>query len=603
MWIDEAPSIVHVLRRRADEHGGLPAYTFLDGESEAARVTYAELDRRVRSLAAALQAAATPGERALLLYPPTLDYLVAFWACLYAGIVAVPAYPPEPHRRDQGIARLRTLAASARPALVMTTGELGASLAALGERAPELMAVRIFATDAAAADVGAANEWRERLPPRDGLAFLQYSSGSTAEPKGVMLSHGNLVHNERMIRDAFGHDAGTTVVSWLPLYHDMGLIGNALQPIFVGGHSILMSPLAFLKRPLRWLQAISKYRATTSGAPNFGYDLALAKSSPEAIETLDLRAWSVAYCGSEPIRARTVAAFAARFAPAGFRAEAFYPCYGLAEATLLVTGGTRLQAPIVRRFDARALEHGLATRAEADGGVALVGCGRAHLDEEVAIVDPETRQRLPPGRVGEIWVRGPNVANGYWSNAAATAAGFGATPSPAPGGGDDDASSGAHGRAYLRTGDLGFEEGGTAMGEDRQLFIAGRIKDVIILAGRNHHPQDIEQTVEACHPVLRASSSAALSVEDAEQREQLGIAAEVEKDGDSASVVLAIRRAVNERHGIAVAQVALLRRGALPKTSSGKVRRGACRQALAAGSLEALHTWRAPTLADGEPTA
>jgi len=429
---------------------------------------------------------------------------------------------------------------------------------------------------AAASDAG---DWQPRPPRAGDLAFLQYTSGSTSTPRGVALTHANLIHNERMIRDAFGHTPDLVGVGWLPLYHDMGLLGNVLQPLFMGGHCVLMSPLAFLRRPVRWLRAITRYRATTSGAPNFGYDLCL-RIKPESLEGIDLSSWAVAYCGAEPVRASTLERFARLLAGHGFRRSALYPCYGLAEASLLVSGGTPGRPPVVQTFDKPALDRHAVAPADATAGdaVALVGCGHGHGGEEIAIVDPERRVRCAPDQVGEIWVRGANVAGGYWGRPEESAATF--EGRIADGHADADGTGGGR---YLRTGDLGFVR-------DGQLFVTGRLKDMIIIAGRNLYPQDIERAVEECHERMHPGGVAAFPI-DVDDQEQLAVVAEVEPGGDAhdlRAIATAARRAVLGLHGVAVHTLALVKRGTIPKTSSGKTQRRACRQRLVTGALDPL---------------
>ena len=541
-----------LLRERAAAEPSRPLYTFLrDGEEEAGVLTVGELDRRARGIAAALGTTSAPGDRALLLFPAGLDFIAAFFGCLYAGVIAVPAYPPHP-RRDNP--RLASIARSARPRAVLTTGDLLASTAALGARMPELAAARWLAADELPGIDPGPDAPELALGPET-PAFLQYTSGSTAAPKGVIVTHGNLLANEEMIREAFGQDRASVVVGWLPLYHDMGLIGNVLQPLCSGGSCVLMAPVAFLQRPRRWLEAIGRYRATTSGGPNFAYELSVQKIGPEDREGLDLSTWRLAYNGAEPVRAETLDRFAEAFAPCGFARRAFYPCYGLAEATLFVAGPRRGK-------EAR-------TRPAVDGGPGarpLVGCGAAWGGQRIAVVDPETSRELPPGRVGEIWVAGPSVAAGYWELPEESAATFGA------------ALAGDPERCYLRTGDLGFAA-------DGELYVTGRLKDLIILRGRNHYPQDLELTAERSHPALRPGCGAAFSV-DVDGEERLVVVHEVDRRAaDPEAIVEAVRRAVAGEHEVSIHEVVLLRPGGVPKTSSGKIQRRACRAALAAGEL------------------
>ncbi|HEV7509092.1 MAG TPA: non-ribosomal peptide synthase/polyketide synthase [Thermoanaerobaculia bacterium] len=558
-----------MLRARAEERPNQVAFTFLaDGQTEAGRLTYAELDARAVAVAAALREAVAPGDRALLLFPPGLDFIVAFFGCLYAGVVAVPAYPPRPHDRSQ--ARLRSIARDAEPRVALTTSATLSGLAGLTAVAPELAAVRWIATDALASSLPGT-----QLPEPDpeSIAFLQYTSGSTAEPKGVEVTHANLLHNERMIGAAFEQDERSVVVGWLPLYHDMGLIGTVLQPLHAGGRCVLMSPVAFLQRPMRWLEAINRYRGTTSGGPNFAYELCVRKATPEALAGLDLTSWRVAFNGAEPVRAETLERFAETFAPTGFRPEAFYPCYGLAEATLFVAGGLSGRRPRVARVEPAALERNdvVVVAPEVPDARSLVSSGRPWMGQRIVVADPETGVACPPGRVGEIWIAGSSVAQGYWHNPEATARDFKAFLT---GPGSDG--------PFLRTGDLGFVA-------DGELYVTGRLKDLIILRGRNHYPQDLERTAESSHPDLRPGNAAAFAIETGGE-ERLVIALEVERrrrDGFE-EVAEAVRRAVAAEHEVMVWEVVLLRAGSLPKTSSGKVQRGLCRRQYLVGDLTVL---------------
>jgi len=552
-----------LVRRRADERGEAPLYTFLhEGEKEGAHLTAGELDRRARGIAAALSETCAPGDLALLLFPAGLDFIAAFFGCLYAGVIAVPAYPPHPRR---GNPRLAAIARSARPATVLTTAELLAATAQpVAAQIPELAPARWLAADALP-EIGPGPDEPELAFPPETPTFLQYTSGSTSTPKGVIVTHGNLLHNEGMIQQAFGQGPSSVVVGWLPLYHDMGLIGNVLQPLYSGGSCVLMPPVAFLQRPRRWLEAITRYRGTTSGGPNFAYELCVQKIAPAEREGLDLSTWEVAFNGAEPVRAETLDRFAEAFAPHGFRRAAFYPCYGLAEATLFVTGPRRGEAPAPRAFDAGALESHQAHEVDAgaEGARRLVGCGHAWSGQRLFIADPETGAELPEGEVGEIRVSGPSVAAGYWGLPEETRATFGSA-------GPDE--------RLLRTGDLGFLDGG-------ELFVTGRLKDLIILRGRNHYPQDIELTVERSHPALRPGCGASFSV-DVDGEERLVVLQELERRAPEPEVLFeAIRQGVAREHEVGVHEVVLLRIGGVLKTSSGKVQRRACRAAYLAGEL------------------
>jgi len=564
-------TLIDLLRWRAVHQPTQQSYTFLlDGEAAEAHLAYAEVDRQARAIGALLQDAGAAGERILLLYPPGLDYVAAFFGCLYAGAVAVPAYPPNPARLERTLPRLQAIVNDAQPLVALTTTPILSMVGLLSSMSPDFQNLRWLATDALPPTL--ADEWRDPAAQPSTLAFLQYTSGSTAAPKGVMLTHANLLHNSALIHRAFAHSTASQGVIWLPPYHDMGLIGGIIQPLYAGFPVTLMSPVDFLQRPLRWLQAISRYRATTSGGPNFAYDLCVRKITPEQRATLDLSSWTVAFNGAEPIRPETLERFAEAFAPCGFRAEAFYPCYGLAEATLIVSGGLAADQPMVRGFAGAALDehHVHAITAASPDARVLVGSGKVLADQQIVIADPAHGRVCAPGTVGEIWVRGPSVAQGYWQRTEQTEQTFHARLN----GGDG---------SFLRTGDLGF------LWED-ELFVTGRLKDLIIIRGRNHYPQDIELTVERSHPALRPGCGAAVAVEVAGD-ERLVIVQEVERQHrnvDLDVVAGAVRQAVAAAHEVHAYAVVLLKPGGIPKTSSGKVQRHACRSGYLAGTLETL---------------
>lgn len=568
------PDLVELLRHRATYQPDEIAFTFLvDGEDQQVHITNEELDRQARAIGGWLQSLGLEGERALLLYPPGLEFIAAFFGCLYAGVVAVPVYPP---RKNRSLQRIQAIAEDAQAKLALTTGAVMRRVEPLIDETPHLKQLRWLATCHVPRQME--DRWQKPAISRDTLAFLQYTSGSTGTPKGVMLNHGNLLHNSALIAYVFEHTRSGLGVFWLPSYHDMGLIGGILQPLFVGRPNILMSPLAFLQKPFRWLWAITRFRATTSGGPNFAYELCVEKIPPALRAQLDLSSWQVAFNGAEPVRAETIERFTEAFEPYGFRREAFFPCYGLAEATLIVTGGYAKEPPVIRWFEANALEHGRVIPAlpHSPGARPLVGCGQSLPDQRVIIVDPQTCQRLPDGHVGEIWVQGPSVAMGYWNRPEATAATFG--------GYLRDTNEGP----FLRTGDLGFLLNG-------ELFVTGRIKDVIILRGRNIYPQDIELTVQHAHPWLRPDAGAAFTVEQ-NGRERLVVVHEVERRarGHLEPVLQAIRRAVAEEHDLAVDAIVLIKPGTIPKTSSNKIQRHACRQGYLERTLAALAWWERP---------
>jgi len=571
-------TIIDLLRFRAATQPNQIAYRFLaDGEEERASLTYGELDRRARQIAAELQTISAVGQRALLLDSSELDFIIAFFGCLCAGVTAVPIYAPRLNKK--GNARVESVVADAQPSVVLTAGSGSPAI-----------------RDLVTASVGEHVKWIDTnaLPNRGDLwipsalsgtdtAFLQYTSGSTANPKGVMVSHANILHNEEMIQKAFGTGPGSTIVGWLPLYHDMGLIGTVLQPLFAGVPCILMSPVAFLQRPLRWLQAIARYQATTSGGPNFAYELCMRKIRPEDRSGLDLSSWRVAFNGAEPVRLETLNRFAAQFADCGFRREAFVPCYGLAEGTLFVSGGLEPNG-------VTAVHHGAnggptnGAKTSRQGEKMLVACGRPPAKQEVRILSPDSLQPCFNGQVGEIWIKGPSVAQGYWRKPKETEETFNAQiPGTAEG-------------PFLRTGDLGFLSNG-------HLFITGRLKDLLIIRGQNYYPQDIELTVEQSHPVLQPGSGAAFSVE-IEGEERLVVVQEVavtkgqetaickDRDNDNLDALIKlISRNIVAQHEQQPYGVVLIRKGTIPKTSSGKIQRHACKDAFLRKDLAVLREW------------
>ncbi|HEY6923203.1 MAG TPA: condensation domain-containing protein, partial [Steroidobacteraceae bacterium] len=559
-----------VLAQRAADTPHRQALVFLeDGVHETLSLTYAELHRRAGLIAAALQGRAERGSRALLLFPPGLDFVAAFFGCLYAGMIAVPAYPP---RRLRKAARLQSIFDDAQPALILGTGAIVDALWVADSVHPEFTRAVGLATDRLESN---GPHVESPVPALENdLAFLQYTSGSTSTPKGVMVTHGNLVANSAYIRRAFALSAqGTRSVSWLPSYHDMGLIDGLLQPIYTGFPGYLLPAAVFFQQPLRWLEAIDRFGATHCGGPDFAYSLCVRATTPEQRKSLDLRRWSSAYNGAEPVRASTLDAFADAFAVSGFRKRAFYPCYGMAETTLMITGAELDAEPVESVLDAGALEAGMASEAAPGARITrLVSSGHLYDEMSIAVVDPASSERCAAGRIGENWVCGPSVAAGYWGRPEQTQETFGARLRP---GGEGP---------YLRTGDLGFLRGG-------ELYVTGRLKDVIILRGLNHYPQDIELTAETSHSGLRRACCAAFTVER-DGQEHLVIVQEVERTWirrlRDSGIIDSLRRAVSLEHGIQPYAVVLLAPGRILKTSSGKIRRQACREAYLSGALEAL---------------
>ncbi|MDJ0731820.1 MAG: AMP-binding protein [Crocosphaera sp.] len=572
--VEKLSTLVDLLSYQANQKPEQTAYLFLqDGESESSRLTYQQLEHKVQSIAASLQSITQPGDRALMLYPPGEEFLTAFFGCLSAGVIAVPAYPP---RSNHNFKRLKSIISDSQANVVLTTNELLEKIQSRFAEESQLKNVQCLATEDVPSQLRA--NWKKPELTKDTIAFLQYTSGSTGNPKGVMVSHQNLLHNERLIQMAMGHSQKTVFVGWLPLFHDMGLVGNIIQPLYLGIPSILMPPVAFLQKPIRWLQAITRYQATTSGGPNFAYDLCVRKITPEQCSDIDLKSWTVAFDGAEPIRAETLEAFTEKFAPYGFRREAFYPCYGMAETTLFVSGGLKTAPPVFHKINLKALgQHRIeSTEADNTDSQTLVGCGQSFFDK-IIIVDPQSKTRCQPNQVGEIWVAGASVAQGYWNRPELTQETFHAYLAD------------SHEGPFLRTGDLGFFHLG-------ELYITGRIKDVIIIRGRNHYPQDIELTVEKSHPALRAGCGAAFSV-TTNQGEQLVIAQEVERSYlrklNREEIVSTVRQAVFNNHELQVYGILLLKTASIPKTSSGKIQRHACKQGFLDDSLNTVGVWKA----------
>ncbi|MEV0539796.1 fatty acyl-AMP ligase [Nocardia salmonicida] len=542
-----------ILARRAVDEPDRIAYIFLDDNgAEHTTTTYRELHEQATAVAGLLRARCEPGERALLVFPQCVEFITAYFGCLYANIVAVPVNPP---RRGKVQDATRSIVGDCAPTAVLTIAGLLETLRPALEplcTARQWLAVDELPTTETSFTATAADP--------DSVAFLQYTSGSTSAPKGVMVTHRNLVANEEMIRHSFGHDRESTVVGWAPFFHDQGLIGNVLQPVYVGATTVMMSPTTFIRRPLRWLEAISHYRAHTSGGPNFAFDACVARAAAGELPDLDLSSWKVAFNGAEPIRAETLDRFAKTFAPLGFGAQAVFPCYGLAEATLLVSASGKGRGPRLLDADIDALADRRYVAAAVDRGRTLVGSGVALPGEDLRIVDPETGNPCPEGLAGEIWVAGDHVAQGYWGLPEATAETFHARIA-------DDPE-----RTYLRTGDLGVVV-------DEELYVVGRLKDIIILRGRNYYPHDIEHTVQRAHPALRPGSGAAFAV-PGRDGEKLVVVQELERDtdADTDDIAGAVRAAVLQEHELAVAEVVLAAPGTVQKTSSGKIMRSAARK-------------------------
>lgn len=583
-------TLVDIARFRALVTPDLLAYTFLtDGETAEANLSFQQLDIRARSIAARLQERGGEGQRVLLVFDPGLDYVAAILGCFYAGAIAVPVYPPDPFRLARTLPRLRAVVNNAEAGLLLSTREV------LGEPGSGLWEICGDGTlPLETIPLEQAGDWRPLSSDPRRVALLQYTSGSTGDARGVTLTHANLMHNFQALYGLI-HVPGAVGVHWLPPYHDMGLIGGILLPFYAGRRTVLMSPLSFMQKPLRWLEAIHRYRGTTTGGPNFAYELCVRKIKPEECEGLDLSCWQVAVNGAEPVRPDTLSRFAEKFAPFGFRAEAHMPAYGMAETTLIISAAPIAKKPTVRSFHAQALEANVVQPVRADHPQArrIVSCGVLAQDTEVRIVDPETLRALKPGHVGEIWLRSPSIGQGYWNRPEETERVFRAAL-------PDHALPDDTGGEYLRTGDLGF------LDED-ELYVVGRLKELIILGGRNFYPHDIERAVQEVHPALKQDGGAAFSVE-VNDEEQLVLVLEVVRPRryDLDEVLTAVRRALAEQFDLAAHAVLLIPSGSLPKTSSGKTRRRQCRDDFLAGRLNVLRAWQANPSegrAGGGPTA
>ncbi len=573
-----AKNLVELLRWRAYARRDDYAYRYLRDDDCTAAVTYGELDSRARGIASFLQHTGLAGERVLLFYEAGLDYLAALFGCIYAGVVAVPLSSP----KRKALNQLSLICGDARPAASLSSPALISAVEPLLSGFPDLAGLRWLSTTAHSSEP---SPWKEPVIGAGTPALLQYTSGSTGDPRGVILTHENLLHNQHVMQQAFGVGQESIIVSWLPPYHDMGLIGGLFQPVYSGAVCLLMSASAFLQRPVRWLRAISRHRGTISGGPNFAYDLCVDRVKPEERADLDLSSWTIAFNGAEPVRHETLERFAKAYQAQGFRVEAFRPCYGLAESTLMVTAKSQAGRPAVHRLFRDSLARGEvkeAPESEEDKSIVnVVGCGTAHSDQSLAIVDAETRRQVSPGRIGEVWVTGPSVAAGYWNRRDLTTETFRAELAD------------SRGIPFLRTGDLGFVKG-----ED--LYITGRLKDLIIINGRNIYPEDVEHVVNQSHPGIRRNGGAAFSVEY-EGRERLVFVQEMPRHYPKEKleeVVQAIRGAVAANMELVVHVVALVDSGAIPKTTSGKIRRHACRTDFMSGSLEVIERWDLSTVTD-----
>ncbi len=569
-------TLVDLLQYRAEYQPHQTAYTFLkDGEVEAGSLTYLMLAQQAQAIAASLQALNATGQYAILLYPSGLEFISAFLGCLLAGVIAIPVSPP---RRIEKTLKLESILRDSQATFVLTTTDYIKTIKPRLKIQTCSTQLHWIVTDRL--DVAQAKQWQPQTPRLDDIAFLQYTSGSTGIPKGVMVTHDNLLQNHRALEQCCLHSDILTFVNWLPLFHDMGLIGNVLLAFRVGKPCVFMHPVSFIQKPVRWLQAISHYKGVLSGGPNFAFDLICDYVAPEQRANLDLSEWRVAFCGAEPIRASTLARITTLFEPCGLHQAAFSPSYGLAEATVFLTGGDRFSPPVIRYVDELALEKNkvVLTHQNDSHSRAVVGCGHPWLDSRIVIVNTETITRCSEMEVGEVWVSGTTVTKGYLHKEEETTQTFCAylsNPSEGP---------------FLRTGDLGFLQ-------DGELFITGRLKEIMIFGGLNRYPQPLEQTAEKSHSALRPNCGAAFSI-NIDGLERLVIAYEAERSQrrslDMDDIVQSVCWAIARDHYVNVYAILLLKPGTLPKTSSGKIQRRACRTAFIEGSLTVLAEWRAP---------
>ena len=559
----------------ADAAGRRPeqtAFLFLrDGENDIISISYEELHRRACGIAEVLRSRRIESARALLLYRSGIEFLAALFGTMYAGHVAVPAHPPH---ADRSLRRLEAMASDSDPTFVLTTSDIAGRSAAVLASLPALARLEWVSTDT----VGHGDDRICRPGHRADLALLQYTSGSTGTPKGVMGTHANVLHNAAYVRQAYAVNDETVSVTWLPHFHDMGLMLGLMQPLYSRVLGIFMPPEAFVQKPVRLLRAMTRFRGSFAGGPNFCFDLCVRRTPEAERDRLDLASWVCAYNGAEPVRRDTLERFSAYFAPAGFRSRAFYPALGMAEATAHVCGGAVEEEPVLLAVRADALEQNVAVESPPDGPAVrhLVGCGRAGSDTTILIVDPRTLTECDDRRVGEIWVANGSIAPGYWRRAEETERTFRAW---------------LNGRGpFLRTGDLGFLDRG-------EVFVTGRLKDLIIIRGANHYPQDIERTVESSHSALRPGFAAAFGAE-ADGAEQLVVVAETIRERldptEREDLFDAIRRCIAEEHGLELYAVCIVERGSIFKTSSGKIERNACRQTFQAGGLRVVAEWRRP---------
>ncbi|WP_417446646.1 fatty acyl-AMP ligase [Kangiella sp.] len=547
-------SLIDLVEHRAKVQPDKIAYIHLkDRDGDIEKITYIDFERRVKQLAAKLQEFDVAGERIVLMYPPGIDYTVAYFAVIFAGAIAVPVYEP---RQSNHFNRIERILADCQPKILLTKEKvIKATSDEILEKLSQFGASWLT-TDSEDCFTGD-EVWKPVSLSKDSVVFLQYTSGSTGNPKGVMVTNGNLLHNSEMIRQVTGQDQSSCMVTWLPPYHDMGLIGGLIQPMYTGYQCVILSPISVIQRPIKWLNAIRDYKGTISGGPNFIYEACVKRVREKQLIDCDLSSWQVAFNGAEPINADTVNAFSARFEQYGFRHSSHLPCYGMAETTLMVSSACHVSSPIISYFDKEHLQADLGKRSnQLDAAVSLVSSGKVVPDLEIKVVDPENAIENADGQVGEIWVKGDSIALGYWQKAPVTGEDFVGIL-------DGDTE-----HRYLRTGDLGFID-------NQEVFITGRIKDLIIIRGKNHYPQDIEATITDASEHIKPHSGAAFSVE-LDGAEKLVVMQEIDRrlePEQHVEVKEILKEKVAENHGLQLFDVKFIRPGTLPKTTSGKIQR------------------------------
>ncbi len=566
-------TLVDLLEKRGKELNDELLYIFLeDGENETNFITFGDMLNRVKAVSAYLQTIGKQGDRVLLLFPTGIEFITALFGCIFSGIIGVPSYSPRKNRTNQ---RFKNILSDSEPSIIFTTRKIFNNLQSIFSEEQYLQRYTFLINEDINDSIS--DKWIKPDIKPDDVAMLQYTSGSTGQPNGVMISHINILHNSEYIRQSFGFNRLSTGVNWLPNFHDMGLIGCLIQPIYTGFKNVIIPSVNFLQYPHKWFKAISKYKGTAAGGPNFAYDYCSNKVTSEQSRGVDFSNITTFWCGADPIHKETLVRFSEKFNKNSFHPRQFYPCYGLAESTLMVTGGNYRKEPIYFKAEIKALAQNIVKPAKKDPDSRIfVSCGYPWLGTTVVIANPEKSTLCEPDEIGEIWTSGPSVAKGYWNNPEETKYTFQAYLA--------DTGEGP----FLRTGDLGFIR-------DGHLYITGRLKDLIIIRGTNHYPQDIELTVEKCHPTLKENAGAAFSIDIADE-ERLVIITEVERtymrNLNTEDVFEAVRLAIAEEHAILPYAIILIRTGNIPKTSSGKIQRSACKKDFLNDNLNIISEWK-----------